>query len=75
MFQKSVIKCQNTFERIREAYADLFGFHYRPSAATSVYAYKAELEKEDNEDKEDKKDNKSRKAIRASTNNKTLKKR
>jgi hypothetical protein len=72
MFQKSVIKCQNTFERIREAYADLFGFHYRPSAATSVYAYKAEPEKED---KEDKKDNKSRKAIRASTNNKTLKNR
>ena len=38
-FQKSVVKCQSTFERIREAYADLFGFQYRPSAMSEAYAY------------------------------------
>jgi hypothetical protein len=32
LFQKSVIKCQSTFERIREAYAEIRGFQYRPSA-------------------------------------------
>ena len=31
LFQKSVIKCQSTFERIREAYAEIRGFQYRPS--------------------------------------------
>jgi hypothetical protein len=32
LFQKSVIKCQSTFERIREAYAEIRGFQYRPAA-------------------------------------------
>jgi len=31
MLQKSVVKCQSTFERIREAWSDIFGFQYRPA--------------------------------------------
>jgi hypothetical protein len=37
--QKSVVKCQSTFERIREAYADLFGFQYKPAPMNEAYAY------------------------------------
>jgi hypothetical protein len=39
MFQKSVIRCQSVFERIREAYADILGYQYRPGAMTDAYAY------------------------------------
>jgi hypothetical protein len=39
MFQKSVIGCQSVFERIREAYADILGYQYRPGAMTDAYAY------------------------------------
>jgi hypothetical protein len=39
MFQKSVVRCQSTFERIREAYADILGYQYRPGAMTDAYAY------------------------------------
>jgi hypothetical protein len=39
LFQKSVIKCQSTFERIREAYADLFGYQYRPAPMSEAYTY------------------------------------
>jgi hypothetical protein len=37
--QKYAVKCQSTFERIREAYSDLFGFEYRPSALPEAYSY------------------------------------
>ena len=37
--QKSVVRCQSTFERIREAYADIFGFQYRPASMTEAYSY------------------------------------
>ena len=47
VFQKSVVKCQSTFERIREAWADIFGFEYRPSPMSSVYTEKKELEKKE----------------------------
>jgi hypothetical protein len=39
VFQKSVVKCQSTFERIREAWADIFGFEYRPAPMIESYAY------------------------------------
>jgi hypothetical protein len=38
-FQKSVVRCQSIFERIREAYADIMGYQYRPGAMTEAYAY------------------------------------
>ena len=46
-FQKSIVKCQSTFERIREAYADLFGYQYRPAPMSEAYAYGASLKKEE----------------------------
>jgi len=39
LFQKSVVKCQSTFERIREAWSDIFGYQYRPSPMSEAYAY------------------------------------
>jgi hypothetical protein len=39
MFQKSVIRCQSIFERIREAYANILGYQYRPGAMTDAYSY------------------------------------
>jgi hypothetical protein len=40
IFQKSVVKCQSNFERMREAYAEIFGLQYRPSPMVSAFAYK-----------------------------------
>ena len=39
MLQKSVVKCQTTFEKIREAYADIRGFDYRPLPMSEAYGY------------------------------------
>jgi hypothetical protein len=39
--QKYSVKCQTTFERIREAWADIFGFQYRPGVQDEAYAYQA----------------------------------
>jgi hypothetical protein len=38
-FQKSVVKCQSNFERIREAWADIFGYQYRPAPMNDVLEY------------------------------------
>jgi hypothetical protein len=43
--QKSVVKCQSTFERIREAWANIFGFEYRPLPMTESYDYKSKVNK------------------------------
>jgi hypothetical protein len=64
MLQKSVVKCQSTFERIREAWADIFGFEYRPAPMTEAYAY--------NSQKSNDKKNKTEKKI-PSKNSKTRK--
>ena len=50
--QKSSVKCQTRFEKIREAYAELFGYEYRPGIISEAYAYQAipEKEKEDEEE-------------------------
>ena len=40
MFQKSIVKCQSTFERIREAYAEIRGFEYRPETMNEGLYYK-----------------------------------
>jgi hypothetical protein len=65
IYQKSVVKCQSTFERIREAYADLIGFQYRPSPMASAYAYNNAKDKDKDKDKTKK---------NKTTNNKTHKK-
>ena len=39
MLQKSVVRCQSTFERIREAYADIFGYEYRPGTMNMADRY------------------------------------
>ena len=58
MFQKSVIRCQSTFERIREAYADLFGYQYRPAAMSDAYTYSIKKDDKKNDKKNNKKDDK-----------------
>jgi hypothetical protein len=56
IFQKSVVKCQSTFERIREAWADIFGFEYRPAPITEAYSYIYQpVKKYDNKNKTEKK--------------------
>ena len=37
--QKSFVKCQNTFERIRESWAEIFGYQYRPAPMVEAYEY------------------------------------
>jgi hypothetical protein len=64
MLQKSAVKCQSTFEGIREAWADIFGFEYRPAPMTEAYAYnlqKPEDKKNKTEKKNTSKNNKTRK--------------
>jgi len=39
--QKSTVKCQTRFEKIREAYADLFGYEYRPGVLKEAYNYQS----------------------------------
>jgi hypothetical protein len=62
MFQKSVVKCQSTFERIREAYAEIRGFQYRPAPMSEAYSYGIQ---------KDNKKNKSEKNIKKIQSNKT----
>jgi hypothetical protein len=47
-FQKSVVKCQSTFERIREAWSDIFGYQYRPSPMSDAYTYGIQRNKNNN---------------------------
>jgi hypothetical protein len=54
MLQKSIVKCQSTFERIREAWADIFGFEYRPAPMLQAYAYGLEKNKDNNSKSEKK---------------------
>jgi hypothetical protein len=54
MLQKSIVKCQSTFERIREAWADIFGFEYRPAPMSQAYAYGLEKNKDNNSKSEKK---------------------
>ena len=77
VFQKSVIKCQSTFERIREAWADIRGFEYRPSPMNEAYAYNITNDEEKKEQRKQKKQrkqqNKTQKNNKNNKNNKTLK--
>jgi hypothetical protein len=59
VLQKSEVKCQHNFERIREAYAEIFGLQYRPSPMASAYAYNKTNKDKDNDEDNDE-DNKSK---------------
>ena len=52
--QKSSVLCHSRFEEIRHAYADMFGYIYRPSTLGSTYSYEKEYKEEKKEDKEKK---------------------
>ena len=39
MLQKNRVKCQSTFERVRESWSDIFGFQYRKAPMIEAYAY------------------------------------
>jgi hypothetical protein len=54
MLQKSIVKCQSTFERIREAWADIFGFEYRAAPMSQAYAYSLEKNNDKNSKSEKK---------------------
>ena len=44
VLQRSVVRCQSTFERIREAYAEIFGYEYRPGVIKEAYLYNSQLD-------------------------------
>ena len=81
VFQKGVVKCQSTFERIREAWADIRGFEYRPSPMNEAYAYnitndekiKEQRKQRKEERKQRKQQKKTLKNNIRNNNNKTLK--
>jgi hypothetical protein len=41
--QKTAMRCQSNFERIRESWADLWGYQYRPGALTEAYNYEHQM--------------------------------
>ena len=53
-FQKSVVKCQSTFERIRESWTEIFGFQYRPAAMPGTYTYNIKKKIQDKTSKQNK---------------------
>jgi hypothetical protein len=56
--QRLSVKCQSQFERIREAWADIFGFQYRPALLKEAYAYQASPIKDKSESDVDNKETK-----------------
>jgi hypothetical protein len=73
IFQKSVVKCQSTFERIREAWADIRGFEYRPAPMNEAYAYNIRNDEQRKQRKQRKQQKKTLKNNIRNNNNKTLK--
>jgi hypothetical protein len=51
IIQKYSVKCQSKFEKIREAWAMLFGYQYRPSLMNNAYSYQTEKEEKKKKDK------------------------
>ena len=56
LLQKGVVKCQSTFERIREAWADIRGFEYRPSPMNEAYGYNIKNDEEKKEQRKERKE-------------------
>ena len=75
MLQKSALRCQNTFERIREAYSDIFGYQYRPSALTEAYGYNYSNINQNNPNNQNYKNNQNNQNNQNYNNSKTQKKR
>jgi hypothetical protein len=74
LFQKSVVKCQSTFERIRESWSDIFGYQYRPSPMSEAYAYGMQkVNKNGNNSKTSEKNKQYTNKNNKNTNNKTRK--
>jgi hypothetical protein len=74
MLQKSVIKCQSTFERIKEAWADIRGFEYRPSPMNEAFAYSIQNNEQKKEKNKKNKTQKNNNNNDNNNNNKTLRK-
>jgi hypothetical protein len=51
MSQKHMVKCQSTFERVREAWTDIFGFQYKKAPMIEAYSYQNNKEVNNKEDK------------------------
>jgi hypothetical protein len=73
LFQKSVVKCQSTFERIREAWSDIFGYQYRPSPMSEAYAYGMQKVNKNSNNKTSEKNKQYTNKNNKNTNNKTRK--
>jgi hypothetical protein len=60
--QMASVKCNSTFERIREAFADLMGYQYRPAVLVESYSYQnmKPNERKNNDNKDDIEKNKNR---------------
>jgi hypothetical protein len=43
--ERSMVRCLGTYDKIKEAYADIFGLQYRPSVMTNAYEYVANTTK------------------------------
>ena len=70
-----MVKCQSTFERIREAWADIRGFEYRPAPMNEAYAYNIKNDEQRKEEmKQRKQPRKTLKKNKYKKNNKTLRK-
>jgi hypothetical protein len=54
LLQKSIVKCQSNFERIREAWADIFGFQYRPAPMSEAYSYVYDVKSDNDKNKTEK---------------------
>lgn len=50
--QKSAVLCHSRFEEIRHAFADMFGYIYRPSTTGSTVAYEKQYKDDKKKDKE-----------------------
>ena len=75
MFQKSTVRCQSVFERIRESYAEIFGYQYRPATFTEAYAYQANNNNNNNNYNNNYNNNTKRHFKKKHSKSKTLKKR
>ncbi len=49
--QKSAVLCHSRFEEIRKAFAEMFGYIYRPSVLGSTSQYDQQFKKKDDKDK------------------------
>jgi hypothetical protein len=74
VLQKSIVKCQTTFERVREAWSNIFGFQYRPAPMNEAYVYNSQTTSDQKSEEKKSKTEKNRKIEKEETEkNKTRK--